>query len=271
MQRRQAPPPSHSDTVPTHTPPSVNDLTQLIPPQLSEWLYKLVTMPVPQLSTAFDPQTGRRIVPYEPLIGPIRSYLRTDETSRGTEDINPSVEGTSRLPDLKSAEPPTAEQRPSSDTPAWPTDIVTGAHATTGPTPEVMIGNAWPQPPMDGWPYAETGDASEVPRPSVVMPQPVDVTPAQSVQPVADSNFILANAGDADDPQAVQPMPLLQDQPTELKISVTPTGLPARPPALSRSIEDYRRTTADEIEALVGSIATFGSRIYEDFDPKSPR
>jgi hypothetical protein len=29
-------------------------------------------------------------------------------------------------------------------------------------------------------------------------------------------------------------------------------------------MEDYRRATADQIEELVGTIATFGSRIYED-------
>ena len=89
------------------------------------------------------------------------------------------------------------------------------------------------------------------------------------MQSVADSNFVLANAGDAE-AQTDERMPLPQGQPTELKNPVTPTGLPSSPPelrteqALSRSIEDYRRATADEIEALVSTITTFGSRIYED-------
>ena len=91
-----------------------------------------------------------------------------------------------------------------------------------------------------------------------------------SVRPVADSNFILANAGDAAEPRAEQQMPLPQSQPTELKNLVTPAVLPGRPPeqrteqALSRSLEDYRRATADQIDQLVSTIATYGGRIYED-------
>jgi hypothetical protein len=271
-------PPQYSDTAPTLTPPlGVGDSIQPVPPQLPEWLYKVVTMPLPQLSTAFDSRTGRRIVPYEPLIGPVRSYLTTDQNSRGTEDAHPYVDGISPLPDLDSAEAPSAEQWPSSDMPAWPADINTGPGATTAqqanaePTPEAMIGNAWPQPPMDGWPYAEaSGAGREVPWPTVVMPQPVGVAPALPVGPVAASNFILANAGDVEEPQAGQRTPLPQDQPTELKNPVTPTGLASRPPehrteqALSRSIEDYRRATADQIEELANAIASFGNRIYQD-------
>jgi hypothetical protein len=124
---------------------------------------------------------------------------------------------------------------------------------------------------MDGWPYAEAGGAKrEAPWPPVVMPQPAGVAPAPSVGPVADSNFILANAGDAAEPRSEQRMPLPQGQPAELKNPVTPTGLPGRPPeqrtdqALSRSLEDHRRATADQIDELVSTIATYGSRIYED-------
>ena len=121
---------------------------------------------------------------------------------------------------------------------------------------------------MDGWPYAEVDGAKREGRwPTVVMPQAAGVAPAPSV---ADSNFFLAHVGDAEEPQSEQHLPLPPDQPTGLKDLVTPTGLPNRLPeqrteqTLSRPIEDYRRATADQIDELVGTIATYGSRIYED-------
>jgi hypothetical protein len=102
------------------------------------------------------------------------------------------------------------------------------------------------------------------------MPPPAGAAAVPSVGSVADSNFILANAADAEEPQSGQRMPLPQNQPTELTNPVTSTGSANRPPehrseqALSRSLEDHRRATADQIEELVGTISTFGSRIYED-------
>ncbi|GEP56683.1 hypothetical protein [Reyranella soli] len=268
--------PSSSDTAPTPTPPGAEDSTSLIPPQLPEWLYKVVTMPVPQLSTAFDPRTGRRIVPNEPLIGLARSYLTTNQNARGSEDTRPYVDDISPLPDLESPNTPSAERWPPSDTPVWQTDINSGPGVTTArpansePTPEAVMWNTWPQPLINGWPYAEADSAKrEVSWPTVAMPQPIGVAPTPSVGPVADSNFILANAGDPELPQAEQRMPPPQDQPTEPKNPVTPTEPAGRLPerrteALSRSIEDYRRATADQIDGLVSAIATYGSRIYED-------
>lgn len=266
--------PPYADATPT--PPGVDELTSVVPLQLPEWLYKVVTMPVPRLSTAVDPRTGRRIVPNEPLIGPVRSYLTTNPTARGSDDARRYVDGISPQPDLDSGEALSAARWPSSDTPVWPADINTNSGVTLAqpansePTPEAVIGT-WPQPQIDGWHYAEAGSAErEEPWPPVVTPQPAGVAPAPSVRPVADSNFILANAGDAAEPRAEQQMPLPQSQPTELKNPVTPTGLPGRPPeqrteqALSRSLEDYRRATADQIDQLVSTIATYGGRIYED-------
>lgn len=188
--RPGAAPLPYSDTAPMPTPAGVEDSTSFVPPQLPEWLYKVVTMPAPQLSAAFDPRTGRRVVPYEPLIGPVRSYLTTNPRAR--EDAHPYVGGISSLPDLHSAEAPNTEWWPSSDTPVWPADINTGPDATTAqhanfePIPDAVTGNTWPQPPMDGgWPYAEADDAKrEVQRPAVVIPQPVGVAPAPSVVPL---------------------------------------------------------------------------------------
>jgi hypothetical protein len=258
-------------------PPGVKEPDPPAPSQLPEWLHKVVTMPVPQLSTAVDPRTGRRIVPYEPLIGPVRSYLTANQSGRRSDDALAYVEGTNPLPDPDSAEAPSAERWPSSDTPIWPADInagpgtATARHADPEPIPEAVTGNAWPLAPMDGWPYPETdGIRGELAWPAVVTPQPAGAAPVPSVGSIADSNFILTNAGDIEERQAERRMPLPQNQPTELTNPVSPTGLAKRPPehrdeqALSRAFEDHRHATAAQIEELVGTIATFGSRIYED-------
>lgn len=283
--------PESPDIAQTWTlPPGVEEPDQPAPPHLPEWLYKVVTMPVPQLSTAFDPRTGRRIVPYEPLIGPATSYLTTDQNARGTEDARPYVDGISPLLDLDSAEAPSAEQWPSSDMPAWPANINTGPGATTAqhanpePTPEAVIGNAWPQPRMYGWPYAEARGA-ERQVPAVTMPQPMGASPPLSVRRVVGSNFILANAGNAGEQQAQQQKPLPQDQPGQLKVTPPNTGLAGWPPALrvpekpgmemtklerrteqepSQFAEEYRRAAANLIDELASTMATLGSRFYHD-------
>ena len=61
------------------------------------WLYKLLTMPVPQLSTAFDPQTGRRIVPYAPLINAGGTYPTTGQNEDMTGSMRAYVDEMSEL------------------------------------------------------------------------------------------------------------------------------------------------------------------------------
>lgn len=215
-------------------------------------------------------------MPYEPLVGPVRSYLVTNQNGRGSDDALPYV-GTSPLPDLDSAEAPGAEPWPSSDTPMWPAAInaspgaATAQHPDPQPIPEAVTGNAWPPPPKDGWPHPETdGIRGEVAWPAIVMPRPAGTAPVPSLGSVADSNFILANAGDANEQQAEGPIPLPQDQQTELTITITPAGHANRPPepltrqVLSQALENHRHATAAQIDELVGTIATFGGRIYED-------
>ena len=105
-----------------------------------------------------------------------------------------------------------------------------------------------------------------------MMPQPMGVPPTPSVGPVADSNFILANAVDTEEPQAQQGRPLPQDRPTEPKIPATPSGaglanrLPERRTEQERSrfIEEYQRKTADLTEELASAIARFGNRFYQE-------
>ena len=82
--------------------------------------------------------------------------------------------------------------------------------------------------------------------------------------------FLPGKRGDADAPQAERPMPPPQEQPTEPTLTITPAGHASRPPeprteqALSQALEDHRRAAADQIEQLVGTIATYGSRVYEE-------
>lgn len=263
---------------PEALPPGVEDPVQTTPPQLPDWLYKLLTMPLPGLSTAFDPRTGQRIVPHAPLISPVRAYQTTDPNVRTTADTLAYDGGASALPDVGSVETSSPEQWPSSDMPGWPANntgpgTATVQHADPEPTPQAAIWNTWPQPRMDGWPYAQAGGAEgQVPWPATMAPEPIGVPPTLSVAPVADSNFIPANASNAEEPQVQQRRPLPQDRPAEPKIPATPSRgeLANRPPEhrteqeLSRFIEQYQRTTADLVEDLASAIARFGERFYHD-------
>jgi hypothetical protein len=188
------------------------------------------------------------------------------------------ADGISPLPGLASVEAPGAEPWPSSDTPGWPANntgpgTVTVQHADPEPTPQAAIWNTWPQPRMDGWPYVRAGGAErQIPWPATMAPQPIGVPPTLSVAPVADSNFILTNAGDAEEPQVQQRRPLPQDRPAEPKMPTTPSRgeLANRSPEhrteqeLSRFIEQYQRTTTDLVEDLASAIARFGERFYHD-------
>jgi hypothetical protein len=170
------------------------------PPPLPEWPYKLGTMPPPRLSTAFDPRT-------EPPIA-----------------INP-------LPGLGSAAAPGADPWPSSSVPQQPadSDIRSGAAATqdTNPQPAAQqaMPNAWPRPLTIGRPYAQAnGGKLQDPWSVGIARQAAGVPPTLSARPLADSNFIPANAGD----QGVQPLqqktPLPHEQQTQQKVLAAPLG-----------------------------------------------
>ena len=159
----------------TPTPPTGEEAPiPPAPPQLPEWLYKLVTMLPPRLSTAFDPRTERPIAINSP-------------------------------PGLGSAAAPGADQWPPSSAPQQPADIdVRSRTATTQdtnpqPAAQEAMRTAWLQPLKGRWPYAQ-GDGA---LPSI-----------PSVRPPADSDFSLANADDADEQQAQQQTPSQQYQPS---------------------------------------------------------
>jgi hypothetical protein len=220
-------------------------------------------MPVPQLSTAFDPRTGRRVIPYEPLAGSIRSYLTTSAYSLETNDIRPTDDAA--LPGEETAEAPDAEPWRSSDTADPPTNIDAGPLAGTEPTPEWMMGDAWTWPSNDGQSPRNTA-TDEQPRPTIAIPKPV----AGRMHPTADDNFILANVAGTDEQQAQHPTAQPLAQLAEAIEPIRTAEPSAEPPQrltkqeLAQALESHRRAAAEEVDALVRSIATFGSRIYED-------
>jgi hypothetical protein len=102
---------------------------------------------------------------------------------------------------------------------------------------------------------------------------------------VADSNFILANAGDADMQQAEQPTPMPQGPQIQQKNTIAPSGarpadspaalrFPEQPPMemperwhdedLMPFVEVYRRAAADVAQDIGGAATRFGKGIYED-------
>ena len=112
-------------------PPSVEDPAEPAPSGIPDWLYKLATTPLPPLSTT-DPRTGRRIVPYGPLVNPVRPYRGFDQnvpTARGlrTDRIN-------SLADLSSVKEPSAYQWLPSTMPGQPADTNFSSSAVAAQT-----------------------------------------------------------------------------------------------------------------------------------------
>ena len=92
-------------------------------PQPPEWLRNVLAMPVPQLSTAFDPQTGRRIVPYEPLINWTRPYPSVDQNVRGPNAAGAYGPEIGAMPGPSSLEAPAIKQSAPLARPERPADI----------------------------------------------------------------------------------------------------------------------------------------------------
>jgi hypothetical protein len=272
--------PEDRDVAQTLTlPPGVEDPAQPVPSGIPDWLYKLVTTPLPPLSAAVDPQTGRRIVPYGPLVNPVRSYQGTDQNVPTAGDLRTYPGGINSLPDLNSVKKPSAEQWPSSNTSEQPADTNFRSSA------------AWNnrlQPLTVGQPYVQVnGDKLQDPWSAGIAPQGPGVPPTQSARPLADPNLILANSGDADVQQGQQQGPLPQNKQPQQQIPTSPpdTGVAGMPPALrthenpgtdmaaaerqpeqelSQFIEECRRAAADLTQELARAATRFGTRFYED-------
>jgi hypothetical protein len=267
----------------------VEDPVQRAPSEIPDWLSKLITMPLPPLSTAVDPQTRRRIVPYEPLLNAVGSYQRTGQNAPAAGSVPTYVGGIGALPELRPVEAHRAEQWPFSPTSGRPAgiDVRTSAAIAQNTNPQSAAREAtWHsrlQPPVVGHPYAQVnGDRLQNPLSAGIARQAPSVPPTLSVRPVANPNLILANSGDADvqRPQQ-QGLPPQDRQPQQqLQASSPDTGRPETPPALRapekpgemtaaerqperdllQSIEWCQRAAAD----LTRVATRFGTRVYED-------
>ena len=210
----------YPDTLePEPLPRDAREPVQVTPPQLPEWLVALLSMPRPRLSTAFDPRTSQRIVPYAPLIRPLSAYQPTDQrvpTTAGTP-----VDDAGSLPDPGSVETPSDEVWPVPDMPeGWPADInprsdIATAQNSNPPSSQEAASNAWLQP-LKGQPSAQVG-RGQSPGPSAtgMARPPMSVPPTLSLGPAGDSNFFLAKAGNVYVPSVQQQRPALRDQETQ--------------------------------------------------------
>jgi hypothetical protein len=290
-----AAPPEGRDVAQTWPlPPGVEDPAQPVPSGIPDWLYKLVTTPLPPLSTAVDPQTGRRIVPYGPLVNPVRSYQGTDQNVPTAGNVPTYVGGINSSPDLRSVEARRAEQWPFSHTSDRPADtnVRTGAANAQNIDPQSAAREAtWnnrPQPLTVGQPYAQVnGGKLQDPLSVGIARQAPSVPPTLSVRPVADPNLTLANSGDADVQQPQQQGLPPQNKQTHQQIPASSpgTGRPDTPAALrtpekpgtemtaaerqpdqelSQFVEECRRAAADLTQELARVATRFGTRVYED-------
>ncbi len=282
--------PEYGDSAPTWSlPPGVEDPVQRAPSEIPDWLYKLITMPLPPLSTAVDPQTRQRIVPYGPLVIPVGSHQGTDQAAPTGGNVPAYVGGINSLADLRSVEARRAEQWPFSNASDRPADIDVPTRTPTAQntSPQSAVREAtWNnklQPLTIGQPYDQVdGDGLQDAFSAGIARQAPSVPPTLSVRPVADPNLILANSGDADvqGPQQ-QGLPPENKQPQQ-QIPASSPGTQAALPTpekpgtemttaerqpdqeLSPWIEACRRAAADLTQELARVATRFGTRVYED-------
>jgi hypothetical protein len=240
-------------------PPGVDDQAPPAPPSLPEWSYQLGTMLPPRLPTSFDPRIA----------------------------IN-------SLPSIGPATVPGAAPWPPSIAPQQPPGIDVRSRAATTPNtnfqpagPQAMR-NAWLPPLTVGQPYAQVnGGKLQYPWIIPIARQAAGIPPTLSARPLADSNFVLANAGNAGVQQTQEQGPPPPNKQTQPQIPASPpgTGRADTPPALripenpgtemteaerrpgqelSQFIEECRRAAADLTQELARAAARFGSRVYED-------
>jgi hypothetical protein len=240
-------------------PPDLDDPAPPAIPPLPVWPYQFGTMLPPRLPTAFDPRIEINSLPG---IGPA------------------TVPGAALWP------PSTAPRRPPN------INIRTSATTAQNPNPQPAaqqeMRNAWLPPLTMGEPYAQAnGGNLQDPWSVPIERQAAGVPPTLSGRPLADSNFPLANAGDAGVQQAPQQKPLPQNKQTQQQIpaSSPDTGRAETPPALrapekpgtemtaaerqsdkelSQFVEECRRAAADLTQELARAATRFGSRVYED-------
>jgi hypothetical protein len=205
------PSPETSDIAETSTlPPGVEEPEPA--PQIPQWLYNVLTIPVPRLSTAIDPETGRRIVPYEPLINWTRPYPTVDQNVRGTDAVDAYGPEIRAMPGPSSIEVPAINQWVPSAPPERLPDINPPA-ASPPPMVRQARWNPWPQPLKDGQTGTQTSsvDAGD-PWRSVVQPLQQQTPFPQEQQTqlanVPETTFGKESAG-------IQPTPFIGPSPIE--------------------------------------------------------
>jgi hypothetical protein len=125
--------------------PGPEDSVQPAPPQPPDWLYKLLTMPLPALPSPFPLQSGGGPAPYGTLFDPVRSYPTTDQNVRAMGDARAYVPRITPPPALSAVEGPDAEQWSSLDAPKPPADTNPREAAVPGAQPAF----GGPQPASD--------------------------------------------------------------------------------------------------------------------------
>lgn len=203
-----------SDIAETSTlPPGVEEPEPT--PQIPQWLYNVLTMPVPQLSTAIDPETGRRIAPYEPLINWTRPYPAVDQNVRGTDAAEAYGPEIGAMPGPSSVAVPAINQWAPPDPLERRADINTRAASPPPTVPEARW-NSWSQSSArpSGDTQASSVDAED-PRRTVVQPlrQQAPFPQGQQTQLVS---FPATTFGK--DAAGVQPRPLIGSSPIEHSI-----------------------------------------------------
>jgi hypothetical protein len=207
----RAPPPESSDIAKTSTlPPTVEDPEPA--PQLPNWLYNVLTMPVPRLSTAFDPQTGRRIIPNEPLVNWTRPYPTVDQNMRET---GPGTYGPRVTTGPSSLEAPSIRQWASPVTPEEPADPNARPDSPRTIVPEATR-NRWSQPLQDAQTDVNSSSGNaENPWRSVMQPQqqqtPVPQEQRTRLSDVPETAF-------GKEPVGIQPTPLNGASPIEFSV-----------------------------------------------------
>jgi hypothetical protein len=212
--------------------PSLADSVQPAPPQPPDWLYNLLTMPLPALPSSFIPLSGGRPVPYGKPINPVMSYPTPDQNAREMGNPRTDVARIAPWPIPSAVE----GQWLSFDAPKPLVDIdahpgaAAAQNAYSQPAGQEAMGDARPQPLRDGQPYAQAGVAGPQGLSGAeVTLQPTGAPPALSVGSAADPNFVLANAGGDDVQEAQQtqqpgrniPPPVPQKPPAQAKPSAS--------------------------------------------------
>jgi hypothetical protein len=169
-------------------------------------------MPVPQLSTAFDPQTGRRIVPYEPLVNWTRLYPSVDENMHGANAAGVYAPEIEAKLGRSSLEAPAIKQWAPSVPPERLPNIDARADS---PSPMVQEArwNSWPQPsdrPSAGT-QTSSVDADDPGRTVAQPPQQQSLFPQEQQTQLV--NVPATTLGK--DAAGVQPRPLIGSSPIE--------------------------------------------------------